>query len=155
MNHSNQVYRLSLSLTHTHIHTHTPLLSKHTLILSPHLHLQLLSGLFCLVVYGKMLYTFIIFPALPVCVTHFILHGYLQCTYSRSFNRDASAESMTSNVRVHYLLRFGKYLAGSSSLFWDVTQHRMLVCNQPTLHNIQAGRVSRIHHDGILKSLLF
>jgi hypothetical protein len=114
----------------------------------PHLYLHLLSLLFCLGVYGKMLYTFIIFPVFPECVAKLIFHGYLHSTSS-------SAESVTSNDRVDNLLRFEKCLVGNSSLFADVTQHRVVVCNQPTLHNITEGRVSWFQHGGILKSLIF
>jgi hypothetical protein len=101
-----------------------------------------------------MLYIFIISPMLPVCVTNLIFHGYLQYSSSKSFNGDANAESMTSNDKTDNLLRFGKYLAVSNSLFWDVTQHRKVVCSQPTLHNIPEVRVSRFHHGGILKSFI-
>jgi len=120
-----------------------------------HLRLYLLSGLFSLEIYVKTLYIFIIFPLLPVCVTNLIFHGYLLCTSSRPFNRPASAETRTSNDRVDNLLRFGKHLAGSNSLFWDVTLRRMVVCNQSTLHNIPDEQVSRFHHGGILISLIF
>ena len=128
------------------------LIKTHLNIIPPHLHLYLLSGLFCLGVYDKMLYIFIIFHLLLICVTNLIFHGYLNCTSSTSFNMTATAENMTSNDRVDNWLRFGKYLAGSSSFFWDVTQRRMLVFNQPTLHNTPERRLPWFHHGGILKS---